>query len=614
MFGWLALALAALSFTTKAHANVYATDIQINATLTGTATSSVGSPVSITYHLNDTATAGVTVNILHGSSVVASFAGTTNIGLNTVSWTPSVAGTYSVSITAGAAGYPTWQQISPLTTNYVAVFPLGMAVDKNTNSPYYGRVILGCAIAASANGVTQQCGFYKINADGTPADEGSFGFANFTTNDGGLTASGQMPSTWSWAPPVSQWRNPSTIRIGEDDRIYWQDNSDGGAIVACDMLATTNQVIICAGNGPTGDGPGSLVGPGYGNSPAVHYVNQYTFGWVQFDIINVGTASSYTGTNGIYTGQAALFLSDWDFPCAGVWMWHLVGAPGSMTADPTDTYGQQVVPIAGDIALRTDGIAVDYNLDLFVGQSRFNAGDPAVRAAFWTNWNGGTLPPGDQGGAQGGGSAYSATSGEFWSEGASSGSGTDRSVFDVVMNSKSNPTLLARSHAATSSSAGIDLLIPFNPVVTITGASLNGSNLTINCVSSSPYAPVASQLSLYGSTDVTGPYTPVTATFTGSNGVFQATTSVSDPVGYFRAAYPPVAGTSAQGSVATIKGTGPEADTLAGIDTGVYYSGVAFDNVGNLYGANASDNYWRVWSPPGPNTNTTVAVVKLSAH
>jgi hypothetical protein len=617
MIATAACVLTAFLAAPDARANVYATDIQINATLTGTATGSVGSPVSITYHLNDSATAGVTVNILRSNSVVASFAGTTTMGLNTVSWTPSAAGTYSVRITAGSTGYPTWQQISPLSTNYAAVFPLGMAVDKNTNSPYYGRVILGCAFNASANGVTQQCGFYKINADGTPADEGSFGFGNYTTNDAGVTASGQMP--YGTRAGYGQWKNPSVIRIGEDDRIYWQDNSDGGAIVACDMLATTNQVIICTGNSPSSDGYptvlGALVGPTYANSPALAYVNQNTYGWVQFDIINVGTASSYSGTNGVYTGgQAALFLSDWDYQCAGVWMWHLVGAPGSMTSDPTDTYGQQVVGIGGSIPLRTDGIAVDYNLDLFVGQSRFNPGDPNTRAAFWTNWNSRTLPPGDQGGAQGGGLTYSESGGAFWTEGDGSSSGTDRAVFDVVMNSKSNPTLLARTHDGTSTNCGIDLLIPLNPAITITGGSLSGSNLTINCVSSSPYAPLASQLSLYASADVSQPFSPVTATFTGSNGVFQATTSISGPVGYFQVAYPPVAGTSAQGSVVTIKGTGTEADTMASIDTGIYYSAVAFDNVGNLYGANATDNYWRVWSPPGPNTNTTAAVVTLSAQ
>jgi hypothetical protein len=611
----LACALALAAGTPSARANVYATDIQVNSNLTGTASASVGSPVSITYHLNDNATAGVTINILRSNSVVASFPGTTNVGLNTVSWTPSAAGTYSVSISAGSTGYSTWQQISPLTTNYVAVFPLGMAVDKNTNSPYYGRVIVGCAIAATANGVSQQCGFYKLNADGTPADEGSFGFANFTKNDSGLTSTGQMPATWAWPPPISQWRNPSTIRIGEDDRIYWQDNSNGGAIIASDILATTNQVIICSINSPSGDGPGSLVGPGYGNCAEISAVNVSTYGWMQFDIINVGTASSYTGTNGVYTGaQAALFLNDWDYPCAGLWMWHMVGEPGSMTVDPTDTYGQQVVATGGALSLRTDGIAVDYNLDLFVGQTRNNAGDPAARAAFWTSWNGGTLPPGDQGGAQGGGLTYSVTSGALWTQGGGSSSETDRDVFDVVMNSKSNPTLFARSHASSATSPGIDLLIPVNPTITITKASLSGSTVTIDCASSSPYAPVASQLSLYGSATVTGQYNPVSATFTGSNGVFQATTTTSGPTGFYRVEFSSVAGTSASGPVVTIKGSGNEADTMSAIDTGIYYSGVAFDNVGNLYGANASDNYWRVWSPPGPNTNTAHAVVTVTAQ
>ena len=43
--------------------------------------------------------------------------------------------------------------------------------------------------------------------------------------------------------------NPYIIRIGDDDRIYWCDNSAIGAIVACDMLATTNQSVIVLNNG-----------------------------------------------------------------------------------------------------------------------------------------------------------------------------------------------------------------------------------------------------------------------------------------------------------------------------------------------------------------------------
>ena len=120
----------------------------------------------------------------------------------------------------GIHRFPHLDANQPADDHYAAVFPLGMAVDKNPNSPYYGRVVVGCATSAAANGVIQNCGFYKFNADGTPADEGSFGYANYTTNDAGQTGSGEIaPAT---APGFFQWRNPSTIRIGEDDRIYWR--------------------------------------------------------------------------------------------------------------------------------------------------------------------------------------------------------------------------------------------------------------------------------------------------------------------------------------------------------------------------------------------------------
>jgi hypothetical protein len=599
----IAFALAVLSSISTAHANVYATDIQLNSTLTGTATNSVGSPVSITYHLNDAATAGVTVNILQGGTVVASVAGTTNKGLNTVSWTPSSVGTYSISITAASTGYPTWQQISTLTSNYVTVYGLGMAVDKNTNSPYYGRIVVGNALSgATQHGVTQNCGFYKYNADGTPADEGSFGYANYTLNDGGNSSSGQMP--YQPYPGYGQFYNPSIVRIGEDDRIYWEDNSFGGKILACDILATTNQVIM----------PDS----GYANCPATGNLNVNGYGWVQFDVINTGTPCTYTGNNGVYTGNAALFLCDeGDAPDQGVWMWHMVGTPGNMVADPTDTYGQQVIQNNSDsdsLELRVDGIAVDYKLDLFAGEDRHNPGDYPSRAAVWTNWNGGVLPPGDQGGAQGGGSSYTETAGALWTEGAYSSAPKDADVFDVVINSRTNPTLMVRSHIGNNG-YGLDMFVPFNPTVKITGASLNGTTLTINCTSSSTYAPTASQLSLVGSSNANGTFVSVPATFTGSNGVFQATTTVHGPKGFYKVISPALAGTVPSGSIVTITGSGSVTNTLDAIDsaTGVYEA-VAFDNIGNLYGANITDNYWRVWSPPGPNTNTTVAVATLSAH
>src|SRR5207249_3013694 len=41
------------------------------------------------------------------------------------------------------------------------------------------------------------------------------------------------------------------------------------------------------------------------------------------------------------------------------------------------------------------------------------------------------------------------------------------------------------------------------------------------------------------------------------------------------------------------------------------YHGVNWDNVGNLYGGSQSDHRWRVWSPPGANQATTVALATI---
>jgi hypothetical protein len=41
---------------------------------------------------------------------------------------------------------------------------------------------------------------------------------------------------------------------------------------------------------------------------------------------------------------------------------------------------------------------------------------------------------------------------------------------------------------------------------------------------------------------------------------------------------------------------------------------VAWDNVGNLYANDFSDSVWRVYSPPGPNQATTVAVPIIQVY
>jgi hypothetical protein len=495
--GTLALALALISSATTARANVYATDIKLNGSLS-TITNAPGVTVYITYILNEPATAGVTVNILQGNSVVAAIAGGTNMGLNSVSWggTNSAGnlvsnGTYSVSITAGAVGYSTWTQTSLDSTNNVAVHPQGIAVDNNTNSPYYGRVMVGCASSGTENGVTQQCGIYKMNADGSPADEGSFGYGGYTTDDYGDSATGEMDNGHGYNP----WR----LRIGDDDRLYMEDWSGLGAIVAFDMQVTTNQIVINES--------------GYsGNS----YYDSFTYGLGNFDI-------TFTTTP-----NAAVWLCTADPIDFGVWYWHMTNGAAA-TNDTVGTWAVQSGPTS-DLSYpsyparlpASGGFMVDANLDILISQSHQSASS-AYATMLYTNWDNGSLWPADPTGDE-----YGQQTGQVqWGVGANDA--TFEAVQDTVINNRQHPTMVAMPMLA-----GADDY----PGIRVLNAT-NGSVVTV----------------------------------TNSGG-------------------------------ATIQ-------ALTNLDYPTQYTCAAWDNVGNLYGASLSTNYWRVWSPPGTNQATTVAVPQL---
>src|SRR5262249_34681538 len=86
----MALVSTGLFFAGSARANVYATSIKLNGTQTGVANTTQGSPVSISYILNDNATAGVTITVSSNAVVVRTItipsgAGTTK-GSNNVTW------------------------------------------------------------------------------------------------------------------------------------------------------------------------------------------------------------------------------------------------------------------------------------------------------------------------------------------------------------------------------------------------------------------------------------------------------------------------------------------------------------------------------------------------
>ena len=112
-----ASALALLWTAPSARANVYATNIKLAGSLTNNVTSGAGVPLTITFILNEAATAGTTINILSGGTsvrtlTIASGSAGTLQGLNTVTWdgnngsgNPVAVGTYSVSITAAATSH-----------------------------------------------------------------------------------------------------------------------------------------------------------------------------------------------------------------------------------------------------------------------------------------------------------------------------------------------------------------------------------------------------------------------------------------------------------------------------------------------------------------------------
>lgn len=462
LLGSVGVACALLSASTTARANCYATDIKINGIMGTTPVAAPeGGYVTISYILNEAATGGVTVNITDVNNnpvdaiTIASANQGTLRGSNSVVWgltnsagAPVSAGNYTVAITAVGAVYSVWTQTSvDDSPGTPAHYPLGIAVDNNTNSPYYGRVIVGCALNTGTVNVptaAMKIGLFKNNADGTQADEGWFGYAGYSVDDGADNqVAGEMAASGGY--------EPMKIRVGEDDRIYFVDNSYLGAIVACDMEATTNQMII-------NEGPTSKGYPNYPNNYSGNPdYSDLSVGIQQFDVAITSPSDFSTNLAGYY---GVLLLGDGDFPNWGIWMYHMVGG----VADPADTVGTQAV-FAGtgsDIALVANGgMMIDTNLDIFCGQARQNT-NADYFAMDYPNWNGGILPP------EGGSFNYALLTQVSWAYGCGVNTTCDtaaseyfEAVEDTVINSRTHPTVVAcplGEGSQTTSGGGIRLL------------------------------------------------------------------------------------------------------------------------------------------------------------
>jgi hypothetical protein len=260
-------------FPYRSHANVYATNIRLNGGITNIVIPA-GTNMAIGYALNEPATLGVTINISSGATTVRTFTlaspdpGTSQ-GSNYVVWdgrnnasNTVPGGVYSVSITAASSGYTNWTETSSETNDfeYHVWEPRGIAVNRNTNSPYYGRVFVANANDGidTTNHLGDRIGILKLNADGTYASDGGF-------SDGGYDW-----SHGSQIPPAFPGHSPWKLEVGPDDRLYVNDfYYYNGLIFSFDQLVSSNSLtaVLRADNYPTAsvvyfDGPFISGSPG----------------------------------------------------------------------------------------------------------------------------------------------------------------------------------------------------------------------------------------------------------------------------------------------------------------------------------------------------------------
>jgi hypothetical protein len=244
-----------------AKANVYATNIRMTGSIPGNSSNAtVYVPCElayVSYLLNDAADAGVTLEFLAGTNVVR----TMNIppgsegtfrGENTVVWDVKndfddfvPLGLYKVRITARSHGYSDWAQISDDYNpgNYLSG-PRGIAVNRNTNSTYYGRIYVSNGLLGLYPDLVtgDQAGIFKLNADGSPAKEGSL-----ATGD------------WAWAGTgASPWK----IEVADDDQVYVADRSNQGLVLRFDpeISGASQTLMLRSDNWPNG-GAVNLSGP-----------------------------------------------------------------------------------------------------------------------------------------------------------------------------------------------------------------------------------------------------------------------------------------------------------------------------------------------------------------
>lgn len=253
--GFVLVGLAVLGLSSAAWANVYPSAVSVEVTgfdnLCGTAT--------ISFTLNEEAAGdgvnpGVKIEILDDTEAVVR---TINIGRlgkgrHSYEWDgrddagnalPN--GDYTARITAADFGYTAWTQVSDDDLHELKFeYPMGVAVNKNVDSPNFGRIYVSVARVGTIYEQTRVTsdGIYVLGADQTDIlGQGDAAFA------GGMD--------WVTGTTSSPWK----ITVAPDDKVYIADWSDGhSGVWRCDAnpQVTFEEVLSNTGRQSTGLVPG----------------------------------------------------------------------------------------------------------------------------------------------------------------------------------------------------------------------------------------------------------------------------------------------------------------------------------------------------------------------
>lgn len=342
---WL-LQVVGAGWVSEAQARVYATHLRLEKRPEG-----AGGGVAIRYILNEPATAGVEIEVWDGSQVVRTLtvkAGDPGAlrGENEVIWdgrdaagTPVCCGSYRVRITAAAQGFQDWAQISDdFAPGQYVYAPTGIAVVRDSASPYYGRVLV-------ANGLPgpnaeflpgDRPGILKFHADGSEVEEGSW-------SDAGR----------SW---LGDGASPAELEVAAGDRVYVLDRTRQELLVMDPTAAAASVRQAWGANQRPATGA-VMTGFAVGEGPA---------------------------GPGLWMAQSAVASGP------GVYLWVLNPGGTAMAGDQ----GRLVVRAGAgsDLTVAPWDVAVGPGGGLFVIQSRTAAGDAAPRVVAFPAWTNQAAP------------------------------------------------------------------------------------------------------------------------------------------------------------------------------------------------------------------------------